>query len=106
MIAREDIHNVISTCEADLIAKNEEIDALKAALAAKDEALADKDRVIEELAVMIALREQQLKTVVQDASNSAPPSPAAETKTKTTRREDGRLPHHPEPLGTPTIAER
>ena len=32
MIAREDIHNVISTCEAVLIAKNEEIDALKAAL--------------------------------------------------------------------------
>ena len=48
---------LMSTCEAVLIAKNEEIDALKRTIQLKDEALAEKNTLIHELATLLAIHE-------------------------------------------------
>ncbi len=56
---------LMSTCEAVLIAKNEEIDALKQATELKDQALAEKNQLIHELATLLVDREQKLAVAIK-----------------------------------------
>ena len=51
---------LMATCEAVLIAKNEEIDALRQLLERTDRALAEKNQLIHELATLLVDREEKL----------------------------------------------
>ena len=73
MIAtREDLHGILSTCEAVLLAKNEEIDALRATVA-------EKEALIQELALLLAWRERQVAAVLQVQDAGLPSSPKNES---------------------------
>jgi hypothetical protein len=56
---------LMATCEAVLIAKNEEIDALRQLLERTDRALAEKNQLIHELATLLVDREEKLAAAIK-----------------------------------------
>ena len=62
----ENLMTLMSTCEAVIIAKNEENDALKQAIELRDGAIAEKNKLIHELATLLVDREQKLAVAIKD----------------------------------------